>query len=212
MEKENQVRELLGTMLMLPPASVTARTSLVSIDNSLGEVKLRLGLRRLGLNLSPGSRAGTFGELCELLSGKPVNKANHAPHSGLDPLMNAVPGSASIGLDVQDIGSLPLATDYWEDEFYSHIFGKSEIAYAVKNSEPRTHFAGFWCAKEALRKCDPSFAQVEPAATVTAHETGGRPFLLWKRPSGEIRLPHALSISHAGTIAMAVVMSAGNLK
>ena len=101
---------------MPPPASVTAGTPLSSLDNSLSEVKLRLGLRRLGLNLSPGSRPGTFGELCEFLSGKPVNKVNQAPHIGLNPLMNAVPGAASIGLDVQDIGSLPLAIDYWEDE------------------------------------------------------------------------------------------------
>jgi len=206
MEREDQVRELLGTMLMLPPGSVTARTSLASLDNSLGEVKLRLGLRRLGMSLTPGSRPANFGELCELLSGKP------APHSVVNPLVNAVPDGASIGLDVQDIGSLPVATDYWEDEFYSTNFDKSEIAYALKNSEPRTHFAGFWCAKEALRKCDPSFAAVDPIATVVGHEPGGRPYLIWKAPSGETRLPHALSISHAGAIAMAVVMSSGIVK
>ncbi len=207
MEKEDHLRELLGTMLMLPTASVTARTSLASLNNSLGEVKLRLGLRRFGLNLPPGARPASFGELCELVSGKPLQTASHVTPTDVNVLMNAVPDAARIGLDVQDIGSLPVAIDYWEDEFYATIFDKSEIAYAVMNSEPRTHFAGFWCAKEALRKCDPSFTAVEPTATVIAHETGGRPYLIWKAPSGEIRLPHALSISHAAAIAMAVVMA-----
>ena len=73
-------------------------------------------------------------------------------------------GGLQVGLDVEDIRLLPQAKDYWEHEFYSGSFAKSEIAYAVLQAEPRTHFAGFWCAKEALRKCDPGFAGVDPAS------------------------------------------------
>ena len=150
-----------------------------------------------------GPRPSTFGDLHDRLSGAPPKETKRidavpvgvAPFAGL-----------RVGLDVQDIASLPVATDYWEDVFYQGIFGKSEIAYAVMQTEPRTHFAGFWCAKEALRKCDPAFAQVDPTLTVVAHDESGRPYFLWKNGEGETRLPHALSISHAASIAMAVVV------
>ena len=116
----------------------------------------------------------------------------------------------AVGLDLQDVASLPTACDYWEDPFYAGTFGKSEIAYAVLQPEPRTHFAGFG-AKEALRKCDPAFASVDALATVVAHEAGGRPYFLWKSAEREQRLPHALSISHVATIAMAIVVAGGSL-
>ena len=88
------------------------------------------------------------------------------------------------------------------------MFGKSEIAYAVVQSEPRTHLAGFWCAKEALRKCDPSFIKVGFESTVIAHEQGGGPYLQWQTPSGPVRLPHAVSLSHTRELATAVVIAA----
>jgi phosphopantetheine--protein transferase-like protein len=112
-----------------------------------------------------------------------------------------------VGLDVEDIGSLPVASDYWEHEFYRGSFAKSEIAYAVLQPEPRVHFAGFWCAKEALRKCDSSFAGVSPELTAVAHDLDGRPYLTIASEIGPERLPHAVSISHAAEVATAVVVS-----
>jgi phosphopantetheine--protein transferase-like protein len=111
-----------------------------------------------------------------------------------------------VGLDVEDIRSMPVASDYWEHEFYRGSFAKSEIAYAVLQLEPRTHFAGFWCAKEALRKCDPSFAGVAPERTAVAHDADGRPYLTVETDAGPERLAHAVSISHTTEVATAVVV------
>jgi phosphopantetheinyl transferase (holo-ACP synthase) len=209
MTREDQLREMMAKTLMTPPDGVNAGTSLAILDNSLGEAKLRLGLKRLGLKLSPGVRPASFGDLCELLSGKEPQPIRPAPQNGLPSVPNSALDGLSVGLDVQEVSSLPLVTDYWEDAFYLATFAKPEIAYAVMKPEPRIHFAGFWCAKEALRKCDASFGGVEPVATVVAHEAGGRPFLVWNGPTGEIRLRHALSISHSGAIAMAIVVNHG---
>ena len=212
MAAEERVREVVGTLLMMPAGSVSASTSLAGLQNSIGEAKLRLALKRLGLRVPAGRRPATFAELCDLLAGKApaaAARASRNPAEAEPPGLQALTGLA-VGLDVQDVASLPAADDYWEDPFYAGIFGKPEIAYAVLQPEPRTHFAGFWCAKEALRKCDPAFADVEPSATVVAHEAGGRPYFLWKRAEGEQRLPHALSISHVAAIAMAIVVSGGS--
>jgi phosphopantetheine--protein transferase-like protein len=112
-----------------------------------------------------------------------------------------------VGLDVEDIRSLPEATDYWEHEFYRTSFARSEIAYAVLHMEPRTHFAGFWCAKEALRKCDPSFASISFDRTAVAHDPDGRPYITLETEAGFARLGHAVSISHTAEVATAVVVS-----
>jgi phosphopantetheinyl transferase (holo-ACP synthase) len=210
----NQVEELRGmvaTMLGLPPDQVVPETSLASLDSSLGGAKLKRGLKRLGLSLSAGSSPATFGELEAALFGKLPERNSPSPGSGeMGPAMVRAQSSLSgvqVGIDIQDVRSLPLADDYWEHEFYAGMFGKTEIAYAVVKSEPRMHLAAYWCAKEALRKCDPSFTKVGFEATVVAHEQDGRPYLQWQSPSGPLRLPHALSLSHTGELATAVVMA-----
>jgi phosphopantetheine--protein transferase-like protein len=115
-------------------------------------------------------------------------------------------GTLQVGLDVEEIGALPAAVDYWEHEFYRESFSRSEIAYAVLQPEPRIHFAGFWCAKEALRKCDPGFAGAEPKLTAVAHDPNGRPYLTLISEGDPERLPHAVSISHTSDVATAVVV------
>jgi phosphopantetheinyl transferase (holo-ACP synthase) len=211
MNQVDELRGMVATMLMLPPDQVGPETSLASLDNSLGGAKLKLGLKRLGLSSPVASSPATFGELEAALFGKLQAKDSPAPKSGeVDPtIVSAQPvlTGLQVGIDVQDVRSLPVADDYWEHEFYVGMFGKSEIAYAVVKSEPRTHLAAYWCAKEALRKCDPSFIKVGFETTVVAHEPDGRPYMQWQSPSGPVRLPHALSLSHTGELATAIVIA-----
>jgi len=211
MNQVDQLREMVAKMLRLPPEQVAPETSVASLDTSLGGAKLKLGLRRLGLYLPTAFSPATVGELEAALFGKVPVKAPAAPSTGeIDTTMvraHAALAGVQVGIDVQDVHSLPVADDYWEHEFYAGMFGKSEIAYAVVQSEPRTHLAGYWCAKEALRKCDPSFIKVGFESTVVAHEQDGRPYLQWQTPSGPVRLPHALSLSHTGELAIAVVIA-----
>jgi phosphopantetheine--protein transferase-like protein len=201
-----EIKAMVAAMLELPPDRVTSETSLAGLETSLGVARLRLGLKRLGISL-PGRRSpSTFGELEAALAGAPSPAAPSAAE--ISPVASAAPiewSGLQVGIDIQDIRSLPAADDFWEHEFYRGIFGSSEIAYAVVQSDPRTHFAAFWCAKEALRKCDPGFLKIEPNLTVVAHERDGRPYLQMIGPSGAVRLPHAVSLSHTAELATAVV-------
>jgi len=202
-----QIRTMIATMLMVSPAEVVDGTSLASLNTSLGSAKVRLGLKRLGVALPAGAKPATFAGLISALSGESA-PVGVPPSAAARPATTAASnGSLQVGLDVEDIGSLPVAVDYWEHEFYSATFARSEIAYAVLQAEPRTHFAGFWCAKEALRKCDSSFAGVSPALTAVAHDIDGRPYLTLDSGSGLERLPHAVSVSHTTDVATAVVIS-----
>jgi phosphopantetheine--protein transferase-like protein len=205
-----QLRGLIATMLMISPEEVAEGTSLASLNTSLGSARIRLGLKRLGLALPAGAAPSTFGGLLVALSGEAIAQASETPEPVAKPIHPSGNGGFAglqVGLDVESIRSMPEAADYWEHEFYRGTFAKSEIAYAVLHMEPRTHFAGFWCAKEALRKCDPSFAGIAPARTAVAHDADGRPYLTLATEGGLERLAHAVSISHTAEVATAVVVS-----
>jgi phosphopantetheine--protein transferase-like protein len=204
-----QLKSMVATMLSLSVAEVSDGTSLAALNTSLGSAKLRLGLKRLGLALPVAAKPATFAGLVAALSGEaspPATVKAAAPVAAASTATGSL-GSLKVGLDVEDIRSLPLAADYWEHEFYRETFAKSEIAYAVVQAEPRVHFAGFWCAKEALRKCDSAFAGVSPDKTAVAHDASGRPYLTLDSGTGPERLAHAVSISHTAEVATAVVVA-----
>jgi phosphopantetheinyl transferase (holo-ACP synthase) len=216
-----QVRELVATMLRVPPEQVVDETSLAFLHTSLDDARLKLGLKRLGLPLLTATRPATFGQLQAALGAtadavvkQATNSSPSSSGTNRENVLNAgvVSGPAAsgvqVGVDVQDIESLPVADDYWVHEFYVGMFDKTEIAYAVTQPEPRIHLTGCWCAKEALRKCDAAFQRLDFRLTVVAHESSGRPYLVRRSPAGSVRLPHALSLSHTREVATAVVVLA----
>jgi phosphopantetheinyl transferase (holo-ACP synthase) len=208
MSQSNQLSEILTTLLMLAPGELKPETSLKSLDSSLGTARLALALKRAGLRLPGDAVPPTFRDLELALDGntKAPASSETVRVPGTTPVSDSF-GGLQVGLDVQEIGALPLADDYWDHEFYKENFDKSEIAYAVVKPEPRIHLAGFWCAKEALRKCDPAFALTSFASTAVMHDADGKPWLLSVTPTARVRLPHALSVSHSGPIASAVVVT-----
>lgn len=209
MSQSEQLQAMVATMLMVSPEQVSQDTSLRSLDTSLGGARLRLGVKRLGMDLPANFVPSTFGHLEAVLSGKAEMATSSPVPAETRPMALTSPPltGVQVGLDVEEVKSLPVAADYWEHEFYTGMFGKPEIAYAVVQPEPRMHLAGFWCAKEALRKCDPSFLTAGYETTVVMHESGGRPYLVWQRSTGDVRLPHSLSVSHTGELATAVVVA-----
>jgi phosphopantetheine--protein transferase-like protein len=215
MSKTEELKAMVATMLMVSPGDIGPKTSLKPLDTSLGSAKVRLGLKRLGLALPAESPPTNFGALVAAVSGEAAPAVAPVP-SALPPNLpdrgNVRVGGLlvglQVGLDVEDIRALPVALDYWEHEFYRATFTRSEIAYAVLQAEPRAHFAGFWCAKEALRKCDPAFSAVSMERTAVAHDASGRPYLTIETEVGAERLGHALSISHSAEVATAVVVLA----
>lgn len=210
-----ELKAIVATMLMVSPGDIDSWTSLKPLATSLGSAKLRLAMKRLGLAQPAGSLPITFGALVAAVSDE-VSVATPPSRGAAFPNVSnsgnletgVLPLGLQVGLDVEDIRSLPMTLDFWEDEFYRTTFARSEIAYAVLQAEPRAHFAGFWCAKEALRKCDPAFIALNMAQTAVAHDLAGRPYLTTETESGIERLGHALSISHTTEVATAVVVLA----
>ena len=75
---------------------------------------------------------------------------------------------------------------------------------------PALHFAARWCAKEALKKCDPDFLSEEMKNLEVVFGESHQPSLN-HYVGGEVRrLPHAVSISHTPLAAIAIVIKVGN--
>lgn len=115
----------------------------------------------------------------------------------------------SCGVDIELVENLPEAADYWEHEFYQEHFTPAEIVYCSKQPSPRVHFAARWCAKEAMRKCDPDFAGVAMTSVEVVPDASGAPRLWLLGGEGPRKLPHSVSVSHTNHAAVAVVVAVG---
>jgi phosphopantetheine--protein transferase-like protein len=186
--------------------------------------------RRVGLKSAVVYSARTYGELETALLGKAPDglpspaSAGELPAFPVDPATNgsaarvasasasaAVPAAGagllvSCGVDIELVENLPPATDYWEHEFYTTVFTPKEIAYCLMQESPPIHFAGRWCAKEALKKCDPELLAEEMRNIEFVSGESRGPYLC-RYVGGEARrLPHAVSIAHTPQAAIAIVV------
>jgi holo-[acyl-carrier protein] synthase len=166
--------------------------------------------RRVGLTAKAVYSAATFGELTGAMApGASTATAPRAerlasPPSPPGPV--AAAASVACGVDLELIENLPPATDPWEDPFYRTHFTPEEIAYCLLQEEPALHFVARWCAKEALKKCDPTFLDAELATIEVARDAAGAPYLVHREGDAARRLPHAVSLSHTAHAAVAVVV------
>ncbi|MFQ6724487.1 MAG: holo-ACP synthase [Clostridia bacterium] len=111
-----------------------------------------------------------------------------------------------IGIDIEDIRRFKKLTPHLIDRVYT----KNEIEYCNSHINPDVHFAGMWCAKEAVVKAlnDLSLAVSE---IEILHQSSGAPYinitpkLKQYFDSKNIKNIH-ISISHTKTIATAVAM------
>ncbi len=119
-----------------------------------------------------------------------------------------VPENLACGIDVESPESLPLETDYWKSEFYRANFSPVEIAYRIAQVDPRQHFAARWCAKESLKKCDARYLSLEMNRLEVVIDESHRPVLYLRSEESSTLLPVALSMTHIGSLAAAIVIKA----
>jgi phosphopantetheine--protein transferase-like protein len=197
-----------------PAFPLTARAGQGSIARAALDSMIR---RRVGVRAKSVYTASTFGELESELGGEGEAPAEPgstpaaipARREPRPPEPSATGGLVACGVDIEQIDDLPKATDYWEDAFYRANFTPAEISYCLLQESPPHHFAARWCAKEALKKCDAAFLAEEPNRIEVASEPSGAPYLVHRIDGHARRLPHALSLSHTTTAAVAMVVMVG---
>lgn len=226
-EKREMLKAIVGELCEVEPAQIGADFVLSSgrLRSSLGRATLDAKIRRrLGVKVENLRSARTFGELeAALASGQapmavigqnvpavPPEKLAETDHPQKTPRPAIeVPADSglSCGVDVEAISALPAAKDHWEDPFYRDNFTSAEIAYCISRPNPRMHFAGRWCAKEAFKKCNPAHLTLEMNRIEVAHTAAGAPFIQLLEAKGPTKPKVALSLAHNEEWAVAIVVS-----
>jgi phosphopantetheine--protein transferase-like protein len=210
MSAPKDLRGVVAQLCKCAPEEINDGFSLdvPALRGSLKKAVLIASIRRyLGQDCMAAAAAKTFGELEALVSGK-AQPSTAAPETkpAVAPSAVEMPAASGVncGMDIEAVAQLPETSDYAGHQFYRDSFSPEEIAYCAKQAKPRLHFAARWCAKEALKKCDPAYRDVRLSELELARQDSGAVSF---RSRGEA-LPHAVSVSHTEETAAAVVMLA----
>ncbi len=186
------------------------------MQGSLARAKLDAAIRhRLGVKCRTVYSAKTYGELQNAvlkMSSSSSESTMASPVTNTDaPMVFSGNGlglaaGLSCGIDIEMVENFPEVDDFWKDPFYTNSFSSVEIAYCLLQENPPMHFAARWCAKEALKKCQPSYLpeEMKNIELISNSETPPT-FRLYSRGSPN-PIPCAVSISHTTLIAIAVVI------
>jgi holo-[acyl-carrier protein] synthase len=226
----NQAERLRGIVAKLSGVEIGTvgpdfSLEISALKGSLKRAALTAAIRRdLGINCRTAHLARTFHELESFVfTAAPITETRQAAPSpvpvskpSVENPLPAVPGLPTngnlfcaplrCGIDIEVVDGLPQAGDYREHEFYKTHFTPGEIAYCVLQENPRMHFAARWCAKEALYKAEP-LLRMAPLSSleVTRAMDGGVSFRQIGE-NGPTPLPHAISLSHTESHALALVV------
>lgn len=195
-------------------------------QGSLARTRLYAAIQqRLGVKCRAVYAARTYGELQAAVFGTPADASGTIPvgsassngasqlssksasHLSMPQAMSeALNAHLSCGIDLEMVEHFPEVRDYWEDAFYATAFTPAEIAYCLMQEHPRMHFAARWCAKEALKKCDPAYAGEDMGHFEVAFDKHGAPFMQCDVNGTTERLPVVVSMSHTPSMAVAMVI------
>jgi phosphopantetheine--protein transferase-like protein len=219
MDNRQRLREIVARLCRVPQEEILSGFPIAplvarSINVHLLESALR---KQLGVELPPLQTIRTYAELeSQILEKSDQGGSSRPPMPDAGSAVTAIPvalaaaggpATPACGLDLESIANFPVTEDPWTHEFYTNSFTSAEIAYSVSQAHPRRHFAARWCAKEALKKCDPVFLHEKMDQIQVMHDERGAPLFQLVR-TGQV-LPHALSITHNEIMASAIVVHLG---
>jgi phosphopantetheine--protein transferase-like protein len=151
-----------------------------------------------GFKLNDYSNIKTFGDLIYNLEIPQQLPKNTEEIPEVTTQINANLSIKGIGIDIENVSLMPIASDFREDEFYIQNFTSNEISYCIMKLNPYESFAGLFCLKEAIFKSNnsifinKSFNQIE-----ITHADNGAP----------ICPGYILSLSHSNDVVVAVSIS-----
>lgn len=202
------------------PEEILPHLSLGSlgINSSFGLSALRSLLEKdLGARLQPLRAGMTVADLIALAEGKTHEGSPEAPsaRNTLRPTRVSrftpaaqIPCNFGLGMDMQEIATLPDPPDFRADPFYAAHFLSEEIATAMLRPDPRAHLTGVFCAKEAAKKSHPALLDMRMTDFQIAHDGAGKPMLrLLQTIPGSESMHFMVSITHTASMAAATCLT-----
>jgi phosphopantetheine--protein transferase-like protein len=220
MDQTARLTEIVARLCRVAPTEISPGFSLESLVARSIDVHLLESALRKHLDIVPPPLHGM--KTYQQLEATVLGTSRHPPPTASEPsaaerLFPSSPGREeasrtrpplTCGVDVEHVSELPTTADYWTHEFYVNTFTSAEIAYCARQTAPLPHFAARWCAKEALKKCDPAFLAERMTAVQITHDEHGAPAL--ESVITHQILPFAVSLTHSNDIAAAIVVRLGS--
>jgi phosphopantetheinyl transferase (holo-ACP synthase) len=134
------------------------------------------------------------------MDGRSAIEMNNAAKAVFSP-----PPGLAVGVDIEDADNLPWIGAPAAEPFYVDNFTDAEIAYCVRQPNPRLSFCALWSAKEAALKCVKEFVGLRLIdIEICLHECGRASARALTASGGESVLNWVISISQAGSTCVAV--------
>lgn len=198
---DEKIRSIVASYTKQSPEIVTAETRIdrTALGSSIHVHRFFAALAQAGHPVSNYQSVTTVAQLLQQINGV------DAVHDAMNNFAASVVVNSSaqnskeplVGIDIENVSSLPQTNDFREHSFYVTNFASSEIAYCILQSNPYASFAGLFAAKEALVKANNSLRSLQFSQLVFDHSAEGKPTY----PG------YAVSVSHTDTTAVAVVVA-----
>ena len=211
----DQLTDLIAKIANIPPDTIAPEKNLraLGLTNSIMLWQLQHALERAySQKLAALSQDLTIGEIASQI-GSTSSEGERQPEDRLlDSTAQQLPAMSSgslavgIGVDLEEVGSLPEAKDYRDDSFYQEVFAPRELSHAILQSNPRETLCGFFCAKEALKKTHPALVNLPMSEIQVSHEKG-KPYIRVLSREIDQQFHFQVSISHTSRYATAVVLA-----
>jgi phosphopantetheine--protein transferase-like protein len=195
-----QLKEIISQFLQVDANSITANTLInrQALKSSIFLHRMYGKLADAGFVVADYSNINSFGELENILNGastiqQSINSVIVAP---INQSTNQPINNSSIGIDIENIDSLPKTIDFRNEGFYTDNFSEKEIAYCILQPNAYASFAGLFAAKEAIVKANNQYKNSKFNQLVITHNELGKPTFEGVN----------ISISHTNDSAVAVAV------
>jgi phosphopantetheine--protein transferase-like protein len=198
---EEKIKEIVSLYIKIPANQIAANTIIdrSAVASSILLHRMYAALSIEGMAIENYWDIKTFGTLLQRINGTETKYVAVIPDNSSEyflPVNETRPSIGGIGVDVEEIKSMPQVNDFREEAFYKMNFTSEEIAYCILQPDSLSSFAGLFAAKEAIVKADNSYLNRPFNSIYIDHLPNGKPV----HPSFQ------LSISHTNELAIAVAM------
>ena len=199
-------REIISQFLQIDANAINESTLInrQALKSSIFLHRMYGKLADAGFVVADYSNINSFGELENILNGKKSDKEQLAVDN---PTMQqptfdfkAQTSNSSIGIDIENIASLPKTNDFRNEGFYTDNFCEKEIAYSILQPNAYASFAGLFAAKEAIVKANNQYKNTKFNQLIITHNSQGKPTFEGVN----------ISIAHTNESAIAVAVIVAN--
>ncbi|MES2849352.1 MAG: 4'-phosphopantetheinyl transferase superfamily protein [Bacteroidota bacterium] len=191
---EEQIKNIVSKYIKIPAEQITAQTVIdrSAVASSIILHRMYAQLANEGVVINDYTLIKTFGQLTG--NGKETTLTFTEPRVQTTTTENE--NAPSVGIDTENISSMPVINDFRENAFYKMNFAPAEIAYCILQPNPYASFTGLFAAKEAIIKADNNYKNKPFHTIIIDHLPTGKP----------IHAGFQISISHTNDTAIAVAV------